>query len=224
MGATGKLNFRRNTGFTLIELLAALVLLGLIFLLLTSGLQFGTNVWSGREKEVSATAEVLTAQNFLRRLLSEARPVMIEADVSHIRHVYFIGDGTSVRFVTSMPSHLGIGGMYEALLYQVESENGNRVEIAWRVFRSTNTAFVPTEEDRHAVLVTGVKQLEFAYYGRLKSEPAQWHSEWRDLDHLPDLIRMRVTFNDDKHTWPDLLVAPPIRSLTPIIDPERIMQ
>jgi general secretion pathway protein J len=224
MGPTGELSFRQNTGFTLIELLAALVLLGLIFLLLTSGLQFGTNVWSGREKEASGTAEVLTAQNFLRRVLSEARPVMIEADVSHVRHVFFIGDGTSIRFVTSMPSHLGIGGFNEVLLYQPESENSNRVEIAWRVFRSTDTAFVPTEEDRHAVLVTGVKQLEFAYYGRSKDAPAQWYSEWRDLDHLPDLIRMRVTFNDDEHVWPDLVVALPIRSLTPIIDPEQLMQ
>jgi general secretion pathway protein J len=223
MRETGETRFRRSAGFTLIELLAALVLLGLVFLLLTSGLQFGTNVWSGREKEVSGTAEVLTAQNFLRRVLSETRPVMVEADVSHIRHVFFIGDETSVRFVTSMPGHLGIGGFYEALLSQAESETGNRVEVAWRVFRPTDAAFAPTDEDRHAVLVTGIKQLEFAYYGYPgKDQPTQWYSEWRDLDHLPDLIRMRVTFNDAEHTWPDLIVALPIRSLTPIIDPERI--
>src|ERR1700730_7169060 len=94
-----KIRFARSAGFTLIELMVALILLSLVFLLITSSLQFGTNVWSAREEE-SDSSEVLTAQDFLRRVLSETRPVMIEADSSHARHVVFAGNENSIRFVT----------------------------------------------------------------------------------------------------------------------------
>lgn len=212
----------RSAGFTLIELLVALVLLGLVFLLLTSGLQFGTNVWSSREN-VSGSSEVLTAQNVLRRVLSETRPVMIEADVSHARHVYFVGNETSLRFVTSMPGHLGIGGFYEVVIYSTEGEAGNRVEMSWHLFRTAEAALAASSEDRHAVLLAGVNQLQFAYFGyRGKNEPAQWYNDWQGFDHLPDLIRMRVVFNNGAISWPDLVVAPAVRSLNLIIDPERI--
>jgi general secretion pathway protein J len=212
-----------SAGFTLIELLVALLLLGLVFLLLTSGLQFGTSVWSARDNEVSGNSEVLTAQSVLRRVLSETRPVMIEADVSHARHVYFAGTESSLRFVTSMPGHLGIGGFYEVVIYPVESDAGNRVEMSWHLFRTAEAALAASNEDRHAVLLTGVNQLQFAYFGyRGKNEPAQWYSDWQDFDHLPDLIRMHVVFNDAAISWPDLVVAPVVRSLNLIIDPERI--
>jgi len=213
----------RSSGFTLIELMVALLLLGLVFLLLTSGLQFGTNVWSLRQGEQTESAETLTAQGFLRRVLSETRPVMIEADISHARHVYFTGKEESIRFVASMPGHLGIGGFYDVEIHLVEGESGNRVEMSWHVFRSTEASFAPEVEDRHAVLVSRVNQLQFAYYGsRGGNQPAQWYSEWENSDHLPDLIRMRVTFTDNSNVWPDLVVAPVVRSLNLIIDPERI--
>ena len=202
--------------------MVALILLSLIFLLLTSALQFGTNVWSAREKEVSDSAEVLTAQDFLRRILSETRPVMIEADRSDARHVFFVGNENSVRFVASMPGHLGIGGFYKVLIYLTEGEP-RRVQMSWRLFRATQASSGPAIEDQHVDLISRVNQIQFAYFGyRGKNESTRWYNDWQDLDHLPDLIRMRITFTDGDHVWPDLVVAPMVRSLNLIIDPEHM--
>ena len=57
-----------KSGFTLIELMVVFILLSLTFLLLTSGLGVGTKIWEV-QKGSSDTSEVLTVQNFLRRML-----------------------------------------------------------------------------------------------------------------------------------------------------------
>jgi prepilin-type N-terminal cleavage/methylation domain-containing protein len=200
--------FVRSAGFTLIELMVALILLSLVFLMLTSSLQFGTKVWSTRESDSS---EILTAQDLLRRILSETRPVMIEADRSHARHVFFVGNENSIRFVASMPGHLGIGGFYEVLIYLTEGDPG-RVEMSWRLFRAAEAS--SGLQYQHVALISRANQIQFAYFGsRGENESARWYNDWQDLDHLPGLIRMRVTFTDGDHVWPDLVVAPMVRSL-----------
>jgi prepilin-type N-terminal cleavage/methylation domain-containing protein len=213
-----------SAGFTLLELMVALVLLSLIFLLLTSGLQFGTNAWNAGEEEPSNSSEVVTAENFLRRILSETRPVIIEADSSHARHVFFIGKENSIRFVASVPGHLGIGGLYEVSIYFTEDEPG-RIQMSWHLFRATETSSQPENEDKQVTLGTGVNQIQFAYFGyRGQNETARWYSDWQALDHLPDLIRMRVAFTDAHRIWPDLMVVPMVRAMDPIIDTEHLEQ
>src|SRR4029077_8093934 len=94
MHPSKKICFAPSDGFTLLELLVAVVLLSLIFLLLTSGLQFGTSVWNADE-ETPDTSEVLTVQDLLRRVLSEARPVMINDEASASKRVFFVGTENS---------------------------------------------------------------------------------------------------------------------------------
>ena len=216
--------YMRNAGFTLIELLVALVLISLIFLLITSALQFGSNAWSTRNEEPSDSSEVLPVQSLLSHIFSEIRPVMVEADAVHARHVFFFGSENSIRFIAPVPKHLGVGGFYEVTIDKNE-DSPSSVELSWRLFRTTVAASGPAIQDRHVALISRVSKLQFAYFGyRGKNEPAQWYNDWQDSDHLPDLIRMRVAMSGSDRSWPDLVVAPMVRSLNLIIDPEHIDQ
>ena len=133
--------FSSSPGFTLIELLAAMLLLSLIFVLLTSSLQLGTNAWrGGGGQRDGGSSEVLTAQGFLRSIFSAIRPVMVEADPTHARHVYFFGLDHSIRFIASLPERVGIGGFYEVGISLADGDAG-RVEMSWRLFRSGTTIF-----------------------------------------------------------------------------------
>jgi prepilin-type N-terminal cleavage/methylation domain-containing protein len=127
----------RTPGFTLLELMVALILLSFVFLLLTSGLQFGTKLWSVGQEEPSNISEVVNVQQLLRRVLSGARPVMIEATPNERRHVLFAGNDGSIRFIAPMPAHLGVRGFYEVAIYLTESdESANRLEMSWRLYRA----------------------------------------------------------------------------------------
>jgi hypothetical protein len=97
------------------------------------------------------------------------------------------------------------------------------VELSWHLFRTTVSG--PATQNRQVALISGVSQLQFAYFGyRGKNESARWYNDWQDLDHLPDLIRMRVALKDAKRIWPDLVAAPMVQSLNLIIDLENIDQ
>ena len=174
--------FRRSTGFTLIELLVALILLSFVFLLLTSGLQFGTKVWSSREEKTGDASEVLAVQDVLRGVLSEIRPIMIEADQSTVRHVFFTGSEDAIRFAGSIPGHFGIGGIYEVSVYLAQGDNGtNRIEMSWRLFRPTAASSEPAVQEQRVVLVDNVGEVQFSYFGYLgQNQPAQWYDEWQN--------------------------------------------
>ena len=205
-----------SAGFTLLELLVSLTLLSLLFLLVASGIQFGTKAW--RETELSDTSEVLGVQYTLRRLLSEARPIMIEGDEPNKQRVLFMGTENSIRFVSPMPPYVGAGGFYEIAIYLA----GNRVEMSWNLFHRGDASSESAEQ--RITLINGVSQIHFAYFGlRETKESAKWYNDWQDLQYTPDLIRMRVDLSNGSRPWPDLVAAPMVRSVNLIIqDPETV--
>jgi general secretion pathway protein J len=206
-----------KSGFTLIELMVAFILLSLIFLLLTSGLGLGTKIWEVK-KGSSDTSEVLPVQNFLRRMLGEVRPVVVEAS-PFARHVFFAGKENSVRFIAPMPGNLGTGGFFEVAVYLTEGDQfGGQVEMSWHLFRRQDGLSKPVSDQHREILINGVTEIQFAYFGyRKTNEPARWYSDWQDLQALPDLIRMRVKFSDSDRNWPELIAAPIVRSVNLII-------
>lgn len=199
-----------SPGFTLIELLVALVVLSLVFLLLFSALQFGTKVWSSTEEEAANTEQVLVVQGLLRRVLSESRPVIVEPDGTIAAHLLFVGTKTSIQFVAPMPTHLGAGGFYEIVLQLAKGDqSGSRLVMTWKLFRQPHVSLKQSEKQR--VLMEGITDLEFAYFGSHGQEAAQWYSDWQATRSLPDLIRVRLV--QGTQTWPDLIVSPMVRSV-----------
>ena len=149
-------------GFTLLELLVAVLLLSLIFLLLTSGLQFGTKIWGAGQEKPGNISGVVTVQQLLRRVFSEALLVMIEATPTERRHVFFVGTENSVRLIAPMPGRFGVGGLYEIAIYLTDGgEGGNRLEMSWRLFRQAeHSSGAPLNEGR-TVLIDNVARILF---------------------------------------------------------------
>jgi prepilin-type N-terminal cleavage/methylation domain-containing protein len=209
----------RSAGFTLIELLVVVMLLGLVFLLLTSGLQFGTRVWNFGVERGFDSSEVVPVQNLLRKFFSEVRPVAAEETSPLKRPILFDGSARSVRFVTPISKSLGLNGFYEVTIYVSEGdESGNRVEISLRPFHRTAPESDNESDRKTTTLLRGVSQVQLAYFGHRRSaDGSQWYDDWRNLQYAPELIRMRVTFRDHDRFWPDLIVAPMVRSVQLIV-------
>jgi general secretion pathway protein J len=202
--------FKTTSGFTLIELLVALVLLSLMFLLLISGLQFGTKIWNEKEEALSHSSRALAVQDVVRRLLSEARPVVVQTDKNTRQQVFFVGTKNSVRFVAPMLHHLGMGGLYEVTLYLKKSDQTRNLEMSWRVFPQGSS-------EQQTVLLDNVANLEFDFFGApRKQEAARWYTDWQEQLYLPELIRVRLGPEQL-----DFLVAPMVQSMNLIIlDPD----
>lgn len=193
-------------GFTLVELLVSLVLLGLMFTLLASSLGFGTKIWSEHEHESSEASHVMVVENLLRRLISEARPVAVQATKDSPWHVNFAGDKNSIRFSAPMLERLATGGFYEITIRVGEGAGSRKtIEMSWGLPDQS-------KEQMGAVLFEGNVDLEFEFFGsRQVGEPARWYSEWNDQRVLPKLILTRLKLG--KRRWPDLIVATKVQSI-----------
>lgn len=200
---------RREGGFTLLELLVALALVGLIVAMLFGSLRFGIRVWEAGNETIEASAELRLVQGFIRRQLGQAFPV-VRSKRSGDSYVEFDGQRDSLAFVAPMPAHLGGGGLYQITLTVERSSGDYSLLMARRLFHPDVDDDV--DDDEPMVLIEGLRDIEFAYFGAEdNTRSPEWHSEWREMDRLPSLVRIAAEFpRDEKRQWPELVVAPVI--------------
>ena len=113
-----------------------------------------------------------------------------------------------------MPTHLGTGGFYEIVL-QIDKgdQSGSRLVMAWKLFRQPSVS--PNQLEKQRVLMEGITDLNFAYFGRHGQQAPQWYSDWQDARSMPDLIQVHIVQGTE--TWPDLIVSPMVRSVEVIV-------
>src|SRR5690242_3810902 len=95
----------RQDGYTLIELLVAMLLLGLVGLTITGGIQFGARVWEHSETNISDTEALDMTQGILREFLSVAVPNRAGG------FARFDGQSRNVSFYAPAPRALTGGGL-----------------------------------------------------------------------------------------------------------------
>ncbi len=204
-----------SKGFTFIELLVALTLFGLISIVVMGGLRFGTRVWETGETRAQAAAEVEAVQGILRRYLVQARvPLLVGREAQDVS--LFAGDDESLRFVTLVPSHIGVGGLYQVRIAKVEGSGDEdaSLEMTWRIFRPDDPRALEEEAGGEVTLaggrrtlLTGVKAVNFAYLqseGPGFGEP-EWEESWEE--DVPGAIALGVEFTPGSgRVWPLFVV------------------
>jgi general secretion pathway protein J len=219
---------RSARGFTLVELVIALALMGLITLLLFSGLRLGSRAWEGVAASAERTAGVRLARGFLERALVQAREVQIVFDGES--RLLFSGESQALEFVSPLGQHVGVGGLYVLRLTLEESGEGQRLVLTrWLLHADVlaGTDRVPVWEplaDGRApsasdldqelaagvygasTLVEDVADFGIAYYGAADgAEEPDWHETWLEQPTLPQAVYLRLTTTEQ--TWPDKLIA-----------------
>jgi general secretion pathway protein J len=227
---------QHSAGFTLLELLIAMALIGIMVLLLFSGLRLGTRAWEGVESTADRHAELRIARDFLERELVQARQVEITIDAQ--RRFIFAGDSQAIEFAAPLSEHVGIAGLYVLRLGLAEGDKhkeliltrwllhpkilaGNDQVPAWQPLQKKERSFAPAEpsDDDIAAGVYGttrllddVGELEFSYLGAQEGELAPtWHLDWIDQPQPPLAVRVHLTTT--QQTWPDTVVR--------LADPDR---
>ncbi|MEJ2619906.1 MAG: prepilin-type N-terminal cleavage/methylation domain-containing protein [Candidatus Thiodiazotropha sp.] len=202
-------------GFTLLELMISLVLLGLIVLLLFSGLNLGNRSWELVADHSEQHSGERLAFAYLQRSLSGMFNEFYksEADTESL----FSGYAKSLRWVGPTASHAGLGGASLFRLDLVEGDQANALMLTRWLYHPEILEEEPAagrdwrqapRSDRQSVesgvatirysehrLMNGVSDLEINYYGsQERGIPSEWHSEWHDQEELPKLIRIRLRY------------------------------
>lgn len=199
MAAIGRRR-RRQAGFTLLELVVAITLMGLVLVMLYSGLRLGLNSWDGGERHAEETNRRRSVEEFLRRRLAESVTVYQTNDRQE-RTVMFAGRSDDIEFVAPMLTYLGQGGLYRLRI----DVAGGRLRIRFRPYLPQDSS---AGDERESLLLEGVSGLEWAYFGLERdndTEPPRWRSAWNSPERRPALVRLNLAVRGEP--WPDLVVA-----------------
>jgi general secretion pathway protein J len=190
-----------QTGFTLLELIVAITLMGLVLVVLYSGLRLGLRSWDGGEQRAEVTNRLRLTQEFLRRQLTQSITTY-QMNEQQERTVAFTGRSDGVEFVAPMLAQLGQGGLYRV---RIEVADG-RLWIRWRPYLPADPE---AGEERETMLLEGVSDVEWAYFGPERDNepesPRRWSSVWTSTQQRPQLVRLNLHWNSE--SWPDLVTA-----------------
>ena len=190
---------RNCAGFTLIEVLAALAVLGMILVALSTGLRFGQQALSAQNRSTATADQVGPVDTALRSLVAKAWPGAAGAEAR------FDGTARALSFRTIMPESLTAQRTRDAdVTIGVDPEH--RLYLAWLPwYRNWMVAKPPPAR---IDLLANVDHVEFSYWDPSLHLPSGgWVTAWVGTT-VPKLLRIRLVFTKDAGLrWPDIIVA-----------------
>ena len=199
---------RRQRGFTLIEMVVAMTILGTMLMLLYSGLSFALRSWDASDVNGRLTMDRRIGENFLRREISELFPMRWKDPVT--LKVAFEGDGKHMRFVSSRPAGITMGGLsLVSLDVEDDAKDRRSRNLVMRRAMPDDEAkdFGPLDKaETVSVLIANVDSVDFSYFGSENdfAEP-KWVDSWTYPSRVPQMVRLRVKTSEGTEL-PDIVV------------------
>jgi general secretion pathway protein J len=191
---------RASGGFALIEALASLVIVGMIGLMLFSGIGTGARVWERIDTREAGREAVDSAQSTLRDRIEQIYPATLYDKTPP--YIDFAGQANHLVFISSPPE---AGRPAPLRRYGLLLNTAGQM-----ILTSVSDAAPQTDTVVNQVILSGVRGLEVAYFGSTRPDfTRRWRPDWNDETALPSAVRIRVAFEPgDRRTWPDLIVHP----------------
>lgn len=192
------------------ELLIALALVGMILVILFSGLRLAIRTSEAAGHAIQEVEKLRVVERLIRRQLHEARLLFYD-DPEQGRKITFMGESQAMQFVTPLLEHLGLGGLYWVTIELADEGEQGRLMMRWRPYRPAATELheeeaVNQQEPEPEVLLDAVKEVEFSYFGaKAPGEEPDWRDHWENPQLPPQLVSLKIRTEDGE--WPELVMG-----------------
>jgi general secretion pathway protein J len=188
-------------GFALVETLVSLVIVAMICMMILAGMSVGRRVWERIDAREAVGETIDAAQDTLRSRIEQAFPTTLY-DVQP-EEVDFHGASGRLVFVSNPP---GVARPSPLRNYELTVDTAGELVLA----STSNVDPRVVSEQMRQVLLTGVRSVDIAYFGRAQPDYLEkWRPDWDQQPAPPELVRVRVAFGpQDSRVWPDLIVRP----------------
>jgi prepilin-type N-terminal cleavage/methylation domain-containing protein len=189
-------------GVTMIELLLSLAILVVLTGFVAAGLLMGRRAFDA-DRINAIASQTDAAIQVISSVVGSALPVHVDMP-NQPAMVAFDGRQDGISFVGLSEGRSLLGGPHKIKL----GRSGSDVVV--NVMRSPVEEKTQTAEplSRNVVVLQGVRELRFGYFGRTKSSAAPgWQIDWFGSERLPDLISIRIEFEDERRNEPSVIVA-----------------
>lgn len=186
-------------GLTLIELLLSLAILAVLTGFLAGGLSIGRRAFDADRVNRIVSGSSAAIQT-VSTLIGSALPVPEGTGNQGLR-IMFDGRQQALVFVGLSEGRSLRGGPHKIRLRR--SGNDFVAEIV-----AETKAGDPVPPDLQVAVLSGVREVHFEYFGKINpASPPGWRNEWAAAEHLPDLVSIRVDFEDPRRNEPATVVA-----------------
>jgi general secretion pathway protein J len=193
---------RGEQGLTLIELLLSLAILAVLTGFLAGGLSMAR--WAfGADRASEIGSETSAAIQTVAALIGSALPLRF--DGAGLKDtIGFDGRQEGLSFVGLSEGRSLRGGPHKIVLRR----SGNDVVVDFVALTGARSKENPEASPTRVVVLSGVRDVRIGYFGTtdLKVKPA-WRAEWIRVDRLPDLVSIRIEFEDERRNEPATIVA-----------------
>jgi general secretion pathway protein J len=198
---TGRTIHSPDAGFSLVEALASLVVVGMIGLMLVEGVTTGRRVWDHIDWRESHGEALEAAQTILRDRIEQIYPATLYDKAPP--YIDFEGKAEQTTFLANPPLSERPAAIRRYTL---------ALDTATNLVLSSISDVPPPEQApvTRQILLSGVRQLDVAYFGATQPDfVRRWRTLWTDESALPEVVRVRLTFEPgDERQWPDLMIHP----------------
>lgn len=190
------------SGFTLLEMLIAMSLLGLMLVLLGSGLTISRHALEMSDRYTARLTEIRAAQDFLRGALQQALPLAFDGNQYEQGQV-FEGDSRHLRFVAALPNTVAGRLQVHSLSLVDNSLNGQDLQVVFTQLSSAGS--LPWGEPQR--LLHDLSRLQLSYRGLDEQQKlTNWMPTWPWPKRLPHYVRIQIDARGPVR-WSPLIVA-----------------
>jgi general secretion pathway protein J len=213
-------------GLTLIELLLSLAILAILTGFLAGGLSMARQAF-GADRASEIGSETSAAIQTVAALVRSALPAQTDGadqkDAASPKGASGSKDASSPKDAPNQKDSNGFEGRGEAIAFVGLSEgrslrggphkivlrrSGNDLVADFIPFNRTRSKDTPEPAAIRVVVLSGVREIRIGYFGSLDArvKPA-WRSDWLRAERLPDLVSIRIEFEDERRNEPATIVA-----------------
>jgi general secretion pathway protein J len=197
--ARGRLD---EQGLTMIELLLSLAILVVLTGFLAGGLSMGRRAFDA-DRASATGSETDAAIQAISVLIESALPVRANTG-SQVAGVVFDGRKEAISFVGLSEGRTLRGGPHK---FGLRRNGGDLVvDVLASAAGAGNDA--PPPAPLGIVVLRGVREVSFGYFGRINPTAVPgWRNDWFGSEHLPDLVSIRIDFDDERRNAPATIVS-----------------
>ena len=193
---------RAEQGLTLIELLLSLAILAILTGFLAGGLSMARQAF-GADRASEIGSETSAAIQTVAALVGSALPARFDG-AGPKDALGFDGRGEAIAFVGLSEGRSLRGGPHKIVLRR----SGGDIVADFAVLNGVRSKDDPEPAATRVVVLSGVRDIRIGYFGAVdaKAKPA-WRADWIRAERLPDLVSIRIEFEDTRRNEPAIVVA-----------------
>jgi general secretion pathway protein J len=154
-----------------------------------------------RSSEIGS--ETNAAIQTISGLIGSALPVRVNDGGQKVT-IRFVGRQEALSFVGLSEGRSLRGGPQKIMLRR----SGGELIVDFTALMGIQSKDTPEPSPTRVVALSGVREIRLGYFGRPDPAAAPaWHADWVRAELLPDLVSIRIEFEDERRNEPPIIVA-----------------